>query len=125
MFTISEVLKHIKTNEPFGYVITAGGSYSVGVSKDKAIELGVQDVEIAHLMDFNERVIVPIGKTKYAIPERNNGFFEELSDCARDYFGDRVVYYGYYFEPQNIIELDSDVAIQRMIAEVKGVYHDE
>ena len=112
-----------------GYMISLGGTYQCSVTVEKAKELGVKDIEIAHLFDLEELDVIPIANlitekvTKYGVVNANKGFFEEFADSPRDYFGDRVIYYGYYFEPHFIVKLDDDFALNRMKAEKEGVVY--
>lgn len=108
-----------------GYGVSMGGNYTCSVTLDKAIELGVKDIKIAHLFDLDEVEVVPIGRTKYGVVANNSGFFEDFAETPCDYFGDRKLYYGYYFEDRFMVSLDSDTAINRMIAEAQGNYADE
>lgn len=126
-FEIVNKLVHTKPNgekDVIGFGISLGRSYTCSVTVDKAKELGVRDISIAHLMDFDETEIIPISKTSYGVVTNNSGFFEEFADSPFDYFGDRKLYYGYFFEDRFIVNLDSDIAINRMISEAKGVYKD-
>lgn len=107
-----------------GFGISLGGNYTCSVSKEKAIELGVRDVDIAHLMDFAEVDVVPIGKDHYGVVANNSGFFEDFANSPIDYFGDRKLYYGFYFEDRYVVQLDNEIALKRMINEAKGVYKD-
>lgn len=125
-FKIRNKLVYTKGNEKVlvGFGITLGGSYTCSVTLDKAKELGVKDVSIAHLMDFDEIEVVPIGTKSYGVVSNNSGFFEEFADSPMDYFGDKKLYYGYYFEDRYIVNLDSTSALDRMILEAEGVYKD-
>lgn len=125
-FKIRNKLVYTKGNEKVlvGFGITLGSNYTCSVTLDKAKELGVKDVSIAHLMDFDEIEVVPIGKKSYGVVSNNSGFFEEFADSPIDYFGDKKLYYGYYFEDRYIVNLDSTSALDRMILEAEGVYKD-
>lgn len=107
-----------------GYTISLGGNYTCAVTEDKAKELGVADIEIVQYMSFNELEVVPISGNKYALVENNSGFFEDYKDSAKDYFGDKILYYGYYFKPQYIISLNNESALKRIILESKNIYQD-
>lgn len=107
-----------------GYTISLGGNYTCAVTEDKAKELGVADIEIVQYMSFNELEVVPISGNKYALVENNSGFFEDYKDSARDYFGDKILYYGYYFKPQYIISLNNESALKRIVLESKNIYQD-
>lgn len=121
-----EIRSILRFNEDIvGYIVSLGGNYACSVSKEKAVELGVQDISLACYMDFLEVDVVPIGRVSYGVVANSSGFFEELSSEPFDYFGDRKVYYGYYFEDRFILKLDDELALQRMISEAKGVYTDE
>ena len=125
-FKIRNKLVYTRGNEKVlvGFGITLGGNYTCSVTLDKAKEVGVKDVSIAHLMDFDEIEVVPIGKKSYGVVSNNSGFFEEFADSPIDYFGDKKLYYGYYFEDRYIVNLDSTSALDRMILEAEGVYKD-
>lgn len=107
-----------------GYTISLGGNYTCAVTEDKAKELGVADIEIVQYMSFNELEVVPISGNKYALVENNSGFFEDYKDSAKDYFGDKILYYGYYFKPQYIISLNNESALKRIVLESKNIYQD-
>ena len=107
-----------------GYTISLGGNYTCAVTEDKAKELGVADIEIVQYMSFNELEVVPISGNKYALVENNSGFFEDYKDSAKDYFGDKILYYGYYFKPQYIISLNNESALKRIILESINIYQD-
>ena len=107
-----------------GYTISLGGNYTCAVTESKAKSLGVSDIEIVQYMDFDEVEVVPITDNKYALVDNNSGFFEDYKDTARDYFGDKILYYGYYFKPQYIISLDNESALKRILLEAKNIYQD-
>lgn len=107
-----------------GYTISLGGNYTCAVTKEKAKELGVADIEIVQYMSFNELEVVPIACNKYALVENNSGFFEDYRESAKDYFGDKILYYGYYFKPQYIISLNNESALKRIVLESKNIYQD-
>lgn len=107
-----------------GYTISLGGNYTCAVTEEKAKELGVADIEIVQYMSFNELEVVPIACNKYALVENNSGFFEDYRESAKDYFGDKILYYGYYFKPQYIIALNNESALKRIILESKNIYQD-
>ena len=107
-----------------GYTISLGGNYTCAVTEEKAKELGVADIEIVQYMSFNELEVVPIVGNKYALVENNSGFFEDYKDSAKDYFSDKILYYGYYFKPQYIISLNNESALNRLILEARNIYQD-
>ena len=107
-----------------GYTISLGGNYTCAVTEEKAKELGVADIEIVQYMSFNELEVVPIVGNKYALVENNSGFFEDYKDSSKDYFGDKILYYGYYFKPQYIISLNNESALKRLILEARNIYQD-
>ena len=107
-----------------GYTISLGGNYICAVTEEKAKSLGVVDIEIVQYMDFTEVEVIPISGNKYAVIDNNSGFFEDYKDIARDYFGDKILYYGYYFKPQYIISLNNESALKRMMLEAKNIYQD-
>lgn len=107
-----------------GYTISLGGNYTCAVTEEKAKELGVADIEIVQYMSFDELEVVPIVGNKYALVENNSGFFEDYRESAKDYFGDKILYYGYYFKPQYIISLNNESALKRIVLESKNIYQD-
>lgn len=123
MITVLRVLKD-KFDNVVGYVVSAGNTYSVSVTKEKAKELDVQDLDIIEYFDLPVDEVVQITRGSYALVENNSGFFEEFEDSKKDYFGDKTLYYGYYFEPKYIVSLDNDSAIRRMMLEDKKIYID-
>lgn len=118
------VFKHNDEKVTVGYTISLGETYTCAVTESKAKELGVADIEIVQYMDFTEVEVVPISGNKYALVENNSGFFEDYKDIIKDYFGDKILYYGYYFQPQYIISLNNESALKRMILEAKNIYQD-
>lgn len=107
-----------------GYTISLGGNYTCAVTEERAKELGVADIEIVQYMSFNELEVIPIASNKYALVENNSGFFEDYRKSAKDYFGDKILYYGYYFKPQYIISLNNESALKRIVLESKNIYQD-
>lgn len=107
-----------------GYTISLGGNYTCAVTEEKAKELGVADIEIVQYMSFDELEVVPIVGNKYALVENNSGFFEDYRENVKDYFGDKILYYGYYFKPQYIISLNNESALKRIVLESKNIYQD-
>jgi hypothetical protein len=107
-----------------GYTISLGGNYTCAVTEEKAKELRVADIEVVKYMSFDELEVVPIVGNKYALVENNSGFFEDYRENAKDYFGDKILYYGYYFKPQYIISLNNESALKRIVLESKNIYQD-
>jgi hypothetical protein len=108
------------TNDIFGYQISAGGAYTICVTEEKAKELNVQDIDIAQYLDVNEIEAVPIGTNKYGVVSNSSAFFEDFATEPRGLFGDKDLYYGYYFKDSSRVSINSDVALNRMIAEKQG-----
>lgn len=117
MLTIMRRLLDKRTNDTVGYVITCGNSYTVPVSVEKAKELGVEDIDIAHLMKMDSYEVIS-HNAKYALLNHSVDYNEDLATVPidRDKLG--VYMYGYLFKNEDIIPLDSEPAIQRMLTEM-------
>lgn len=105
-----------------GYIVSFGGKYSVGVSRQKAEELGIKDLDLMIYYDIPKESVVPIRGSKYAMVDRSMGYFEEFADVPVDEIGDKKVYYGHILDDMYIVPLDSEYALKRMKLESENKY---
>ena len=120
--TLIGKIVNVLDNTIIGYQVSAGSVYTVAVTKGKAKEIGVVDIDLAEYFDLNEIIAVPTGKTTYGVVDQSSFYMEDYRDIPRDVLGDKKLYYGYCFDDRYIVTLDSDIAIKRMIDSANGTY---
>ena len=62
MLEVTKILIDTRTKEVLGVQVSAGGVYSVSLTKEKAKSLGVADIDIVHLYDLPKVEVVSIRK---------------------------------------------------------------
>ena len=112
------------TEKTIGYKISVGTPYTAVVTKGYAQQIGVDDIDIAEYYDLEVTEAVEVGKDKFGVVANSTAFIEDLASAPVDYFGDNKTYYGYIFKDNQIVTLNSDSAIQRMLASKTGDYVD-
>ena len=116
--------KLVQNGSIIAYKISADGNYCAIVTKEKAIQLGIEDAEIAEYLDLDETEVVRINHDFYGVVSKASSFFEEFAYEPVSYFGSHKLYYGYLFEDQFIMPMNNDLAIERLLREEKGVLND-
>lgn len=117
---ITDKLVSIKDESVIGFLISAGGQYKVAVTKDFGVAIGVSDMDIAEYLVAPIHYVVPIGANRYAMYDRRMGFLEEYADIPVEDIGNQKVYWGYLFQEQHIVPMNSQTAVDRMIKEAEG-----
>lgn len=117
---VTEKLVNITDGTILGYLVSAGGLYKVAITSDFGKAHGVQDMDIADYLDVPVIEVVPAGKSEYAVISANIAYLDYLADTPVDRLNGNRVCYGYVFQEQNIVPLDSQAAFDRMIAEAQG-----
>lgn len=117
---VTEKLVNITDGTILGYLVSAGGLYKVSVTSDFGKAHDVQDIDIADYLDVPVIEVVPVGKTEYAVVMSHVAYLDYLADTPVDRVNGNRVCYGYVFQEQNIVPLNSQAAFDRMIAEAQG-----
>lgn len=120
MLVISNKLVDIETGELVGFLYE-NGSGKLAVTKEKAIELGLDCAEFAEYMDCDIIEAVHWGNY-YAVMENELYEMDDDEYCGRHYIeeGDNVAIYGHVFKKTHLVELNNPVIIRRMQRIEKG-----
>lgn len=96
-----------------GYEVTSNNGSVAGMTLDKAKEEGVCDVEDLEYMGLPEKEVVCWG-SKYAFCDLADSYNSFACDIPFEKCGDCVLIYGYYFQRYRLVEINNEVAIERL-----------
>lgn len=114
MLVISNKLIDVETGELVGFLYENGNG-KLAVTKEKAIELGLDCAEFGEYMDCDTIEVVHWG-TYYALIENELYEMDDDECCGRNFIDldNKVAIYGHVFNKTNLVELNNSVIIRRM-----------
>lgn len=120
MLVISDKLVDIKTQDIIGFLYQRETN-KLAVTKEKAIELGLDCAEFAEYVDANKMEVASWG-SYYCVMENELYTLDDDDYCGRPYIDmeDKVAIHGHVFKKISLVELNNEVSIRRMLALERG-----
>lgn len=120
-YYFKSVLVDRVTGEIIGYEITSDNETVVGVTFDKAKELGVLDIEDLQYLDLPIIEVVST-RGRYALIDYADIYISSNSDIPYEKNeDDSVSIYGYVFQSYRLMSLDNQAAIDRLSVEKEDI----
>lgn len=117
---ITDKLVSVIDNTVLGFLVSAGGTYKVAVTKSFAQENEIVDADLGEYYDVPELSVVPIRNNQYGLVSNSVGYIADFCDTPVGILSDMTAFYGYMFRDQHIVTLDSISAFERMIRDVES-----
>ena len=104
----------VVTGEVLGYKIGNGDILTAAVTKEKAKELKVEDIEIVNYLDLEVIESIKGRGDTYAVLSREEIYLGDYAEVPYTRLDDKIALYGHVFNSNAICELNNNLAIERL-----------
>lgn len=117
-------LKDVETKELIGYILN-NGIYTVYVTEEKLSTLdNVKDKDILQYLGLEEKEVYRVrynGVENIIDPNMEIDYDEDMKDIflSTTFNGKKIMKFGHVFSTDDLIPLDSDYAIERMMSNIE------
>ena len=117
-FNLVERLIDFKTQQTVGYIL-CNRVNRCALSLKKIIDLNLPVATYMQFAEIPSRMVL-FHNNRYGLRDNSVMYLKDYEDTPYEKLEDKEVIYGYVFEPQYLIELDNEVALNNTLVDSEG-----